>query len=166
MSPISRPRSSENVDFDAGVTHKQLQLVNPTFSCLVWHEQEPGARGSCRSGWGQSLGWSCFMSSHCCWAIQEAAMGANLGCQGSNAENPALNLGAKTLLDLLKGSWQTGRFIRFKGKRSLLHFPLISCLFPPSSSSLLFPGFVIPPRQWHLLSFFCLPFHLLSLALF
>lgn len=36
--------------------------------------------------------------------LTEAAMEANLGCQGSNAENPALNLGAKILLDFLKGS--------------------------------------------------------------
>lgn len=48
--------------------------------------------------------------------FREAAMGANLGCYGSNAENPALNLGAKILLDFLKGSWQTGRFIRLEGE--------------------------------------------------
>lgn len=62
---------------------------------------------------------------------REAPMGIP---HGSNAENPALNLGTKILLDFLKGSWQTGRFIRLEVELSFLHFPHILCLFPPSTS--------------------------------
>lgn len=36
--------------------------------------------------------------------FREVTMGADLGYQGSNAENLALNLGAKILLDFLKSS--------------------------------------------------------------
>lgn len=62
----------------------------------------------------------------------------------SNADNPALFWGAKILPDFLKGSWQTGRYIKLEGRKSsiFLHFPLILCLLPASTSSLPFPWLV------------------------